>query len=112
VLWPVESASEPEDEMTRLSVDRGRIIVFCLKHHIRKLAFFGSVVRGDFQPGSDIDVLVEFEPEHVPGLAFFTMEEELSQILGQKVDLNTPQFLSPYFRSQVEKEAETQYEQA
>lgn len=98
--------------MARLSIDRGRIADFCQKHHIQRLAFFGSVVRGDFPPGSDIDVLVEFEPEHVPGLAFFAMEEELSEILGQKVDLNTPEFLSPHVRSQVEREAETQYEQA
>lgn len=98
--------------MAPLSIDRGRIAGFCRKHHIQRLAFFGSVVRGDFRPGSDIDVLVEFEPEHVPGLAFFAMEDELSEILGQKVDLNTPQFLSPHVRSQVEREAETQYEQA
>jgi len=98
--------------MGRLSVDQGRIAGFCRKHHIRRLAFFGSVVRGDFRPGSDIDVLVEFEPEHIPGLAFFAMQEELSEILGQRVDLNTAQFLSPHFRTQVEREAETQYEQA
>ncbi len=98
--------------MARLSIDRSRIVDFCRKHHIRRLAFFGSVVRGDFHPGSDVDVLVEFEPGHVPGLAFFAMEDELSAILGQKVDLNTPRFLSPHFRSQVEREAETQYEQA
>ena len=60
------------------------------------------MVRGDPQAGSDIDVLVKFEPEHVPGLAFFAMEKELSEILGRKVDLN----------SQVEKEAEPEYEQA
>ena len=98
--------------MARLSIDRSRIVDFCRKHHIRRLALFGSVVRGDFRPGSDVDVLVEFESGHVPGLAFFAMEEELSGILGQKVDLNTPRFLSPHFRSQVEREAETQYEQA
>ena len=98
--------------MARLSIDRSRIVDFCRKHHIRRLALFGSVVRGDFRPGSDVDVLVEFEPGHIPGLAFFAMEEELSGILGQKVDLNTPRFLSPHFRSQVEREAETQYEQA
>jgi predicted nucleotidyltransferase len=105
-------AFEPGGEMAQLSIDRGRIAEFCRKHHIRRLAFFGSVVRGDFRAGSDVDVLVEFEPEHVPGLAFFAMQEELSEILGQKVDLNTPQFLSPHFRNQVEREAETQYEQA
>lgn len=57
-------------------------------------------------------MLVEFEPEHVPGLAFFAMEAELSEMLGRKVDLNTPQFLSPHFRGQVEAEAEVQYERA
>ncbi len=98
--------------MPRLSIDRRRIADFCRKHHIRKLALFGSVVRGDFSPASDIDVLVEFEPGRVPGLAFFAMEDELSGILGRKVDLNTRQFLSPHLRTEVEKEAETQYEQA
>ena len=56
-----------------------------------------------------MDVLVEFEPGQVPGLAFFSMEKELSKIMGGKVDLNTSQFLSPYFRDQVLSEAETQY---
>jgi predicted nucleotidyltransferase len=56
-----------------------------------------------------VDVLVEFEPEHIPGLAFFDMEAELSHILGRKVDLNTPQFLSPYFRARALAEAEVQY---
>ncbi len=59
-----------------------------------------------------MDVLVEFEPEHIPGLAFFAMESELSQILGRRVDLNTPGFPSPYFRDQVLAEAEVQYAQA
>jgi len=70
---------------------------------------FGSVLRKDFSVGSDVDILVEFEPGQVPGLAFFSMEKELSEIMGEKVDLNTPQFLSPYFRDQVLSEAETQY---
>jgi predicted nucleotidyltransferase len=69
------------------------------------------VLRQDFRPDSDVDVLVEFEPEHVPGLEFFAMEEELSEILGRKVDLNTPGFLSPRFRDQVLAEAEVQYAQ-
>jgi predicted nucleotidyltransferase len=95
--------------MTRISFDREKIADFCRKHHIRKLAFFGSVLRDDFRPDSDVDVLVEFEPGHVPGLAFFAMEAELSEILGRKVDLNTPNFLSRYFRDQVMAEAEVQY---
>ncbi len=98
--------------MFRIPVNRAKIAEFCRKHHIRRLAFFGSVLRDDFRPDSDVDVLVEFEPGHVPGLAFFAMEVELSEILGRKVDLNTPNFLSPYFRAQVEAEAEAQYEQA
>jgi predicted nucleotidyltransferase len=72
-------------------------------------ALFGSVLRDDFTPESDVDVLVEFEPGFVPGLRFFSMEEELSTILGRKVDLNTPGFLSRYFRDRVLAEAETQY---
>jgi predicted nucleotidyltransferase len=67
------------------------------------------VLRDDFHPESDVDVLVEFDPNHIPGLSFFRMENELSQILGRKVDLNTPQFLSRYFRRQVLAEAEVQY---
>jgi len=90
-------------------IDREKISDFCRRHHIRKLALFGSVLREDFGPGSDVDVLVEFEQGHVPGLAFFSMERELSVILNHKVDLNTPQFLSPYFRDQVLAEAEAQY---
>lgn len=97
--------------MAHIFVDRTRIEHFCRRHHIRKLSLFGSVLRDDFRSDSDVDVLVEFEPGHVPGLAFFTMETELSDILGRKVDLNTPQFLSPYFRSHVQAEAKVQYEQ-
>jgi len=88
---------------------KDKIVEFCRRHHIRKFAFFGSVLREDFGPGSDIDVLVEFEPGYVPGLAFFTIETELSEILGRKADLNTPKFLSRYFRDQVLAEAEEQY---
>ena len=92
-----------------IKVPKDKIAEFCRRHHIRKLALFGSVLRNDFRPESDVDVLVEFEEGHVPGLAFFSMERELSEILNHKVDLNTPQFLSPCFRSQVLAEAEAQY---
>ena len=61
-------------------------------------------MREDFRPDSDVDVLVEFEPGHTPGLDFFAMQAELSGILGYPVDLNTPQWLSPYFREDVQKE--------
>jgi predicted nucleotidyltransferase len=86
-----------------------RIAEFCRQHHIKKLAIFGSALRPDFRADSDIDVLVEFEPGHIPGLAFFSMEDELSEIIGRKVDLNTPNFLSKYFRDKVLQEAEVQY---
>lgn len=89
-----------------------KIVNFCRRHHISKLAFFGSVLRDDFGPESDVDVLVEFEPGHVPGLAFFKFESELSQILGRRVDLQTPKFLSPLIRSRVLNEAEIQYDAA
>ncbi len=79
---------------------------FCRHHHIRRLALFGSVLRPDFRPDSDIDVLVEFEPGRTPGLAFFDIEAELSRLLGRRVDLNTPQFLSPRIRKKVQAEAE------
>lgn len=84
---------------------------FCQKHYIRQLSFFGSVVRDDFGPQSDIDVLVEFEPGHTPGFDFFLMEAELSQLLGRKVDLQTLRFLSPEIRQSVLSEAVAAYEQ-
>jgi len=93
----------------KIELDRKRIAEFCRRHHVRRLALFGSVLRDDFGPDSDVDVLVEFEPGFVPGLSFLTMEEELSQILGRKADLNTSGFLSPYFRERVLSEAEEQY---
>lgn len=96
-------------QRTRIAVDHERLAGFCRRNHIHKLALFGSVLRDDFRPDSDVDVLVEFEPGHVPGLRFFTLERELSEILGRRVDLNTPSFLSSYFRGRVMAEAEVQY---
>ena len=78
----------------------------CQRYHIRRLALFGSVLRGELRTDSDLDVLVEFEDGHTPGFVFFDIEAELSRILQRKVDLNTPEFLSPHFRQQVEGEAE------
>ena len=95
--------------MTRIKVDKERIAEFCRHHRVRRLALFGSVLREDFAFDSDIDVLVEFEDGHAPGLSFFAMEQELTGILGHKVDLNTPQFLSPHFRDDVLATAEEQY---
>lgn len=95
-----------------IEVPKERIAQFCRQNHIRRLALFGSVLRDDFRPGSDVDVLVEFEPGAHVGLRFFDLESELSDILGHKVDLNTPGFLSPYFRDEVMAEAEVQYDAA
>src|SRR5216117_3632158 len=96
---------------TQIELPAEKVTAFCRNHHIRRLAIFGSALRDDFRPDSDIDVLVEFEPGHTPGLAFFSMEAELSNMLGRKVDFNTPQFLSRYFRDEVQAEAEVLYEQ-
>lgn len=100
--------------MSQMPIPKEQIADFCRHHHIRKLSLFGSVLRDDFRPDSDVDVLVEFEPEHTPGLLRFAgIELELSELLGgRKVDLNTPKFLSPYFRDEVLAEAEVQYVQA
>ena len=83
---------------------------FCRTHGISRLALFGSVLRDDFSPQSDIDVLVEFEPHVRIGLRFFEIQRELSGLLGRRVDLNTPGFLSKYFRDEVLAEAQVQYE--
>jgi uncharacterized protein len=96
----------------RIDVPLDRIDEFCRRHHIRRLALFGSVLRDDFTADSDVDILVEFEPGKTPGFAFFSMEEELSGILGRRVDLNTPNSLSKYFREEVLAEAEDLYVQA
>jgi uncharacterized protein len=89
-----------------------QIKTFCQNHHIRRLSFFGSVVRDDFGPQSDIDVLVEFAAGYTPGYDFFLMEAELSKLLGRKVDLQTLNFLNPEIRPAVLSEAVRAYEQA
>lgn len=97
--------------MTRgFDVSLEALEAFCRRHHIRKLSLFGSALRQDFGPDSDLDILVEFEPGHTPGLAFFGMRDELSELLGRRVDLNTPAFLSRYFRQDVLESARVQYE--
>ena len=93
----------------RIEIPKDRVAEFCRRHHIHSLALFGSVLRNDFRPTSDVDVLVEFEPGCVPGLEFFSLEGELSEILGRRVDLNTPAFLSRYFRDRTLADAEVQY---
>ena len=85
---------------------------FCRRHHISRLAFFGSVVRDDFGPESDVDVLVDFQPGHVPGLIGLAgLELELAELLGgRKVDLNTPGFFSSSLRKRIMDEAVVQYD--
>ena len=97
----------------RIFIPKDRIADFCRRHHIRRLSVFGSALREDFREDSDVDILVEFEPEHTPGLLKLArMERELAQLLGgRKVDLRTPEDLSRYFREEVLKEAEVQYAQ-
>jgi predicted nucleotidyltransferase len=94
-----------------LTIPKDKVADFCRQHHIRRLSIFGSALRKDFAADSDVDVLVEFQKGNEPGFAFFDMEDELSKLLGRKVELNTPGFLSRYFRDRVLKEAEEQYAQ-
>ena len=92
-----------------LEIPEAALADFCRRHGVRRLSLFGSILRDDFQPDSDIDVLVEFHPDTRVGLRFFAMERELSKLLGRKVDLNPPGFLSRYFRDEVVRSAEVQY---
>lgn len=95
-----------------IALPKSKIAEFCKRHHIRKMSLFGSYLHGDFGPESDIDFLVEFEPDHVPGLITLSgMEAELSDLIGRKVDLRTPEDLSRYFRKEVVESAEVQYVQ-
>ena len=94
----------------RIAIDRQKIAEFCRKHHIRKLSLFGSVLRDDFRPNSDVDVLVEFEPGHTLGLIGMAgLELELSAMLGRQADVRTPAEISRYFRQRVLESAEVQY---
>jgi uncharacterized protein len=94
-----------------LNLDESMLARFCERHHIRRLALFGSQLKGTARPDSDIDLLVEFDPAHIPGLfAIAGMELELSDLLGgRKVDLRTAGDLSRYFRDEVVRTAEVQY---
>jgi predicted nucleotidyltransferase len=98
----------------KIKVDKGRLGEFCRQRHITKLSFFGSVLRDDFTPDSDVDVLVDFEEGHIPGfLRVAQIERELSVLLdNRKVDLRTFRDLSGYFRKEVLAAAEVQYAQA
>lgn len=88
-----------------IDIDPTTIAAFCRRHQIRKMSLFGSVIREDFTPNSDIDVIVEFKPNTRVGFRFVTIADELSDLLGRKVDLHTPNSLSLYFRDEVLREA-------
>lgn len=94
----------------RIKLPTAKVADFCRQHHIRKLALYGSVLRDDFGPDSDVDVLVEFAPDEQVGLLGMAgMEQELSELMGRRVDLRTPQDLSRYFRQEVMEHANVQY---
>lgn len=95
---------------SKIEIPKRKLAGFCQRNHIRELALFGSVLTDNFRPDSDVDVLVEFEPGHVPGLRFIELQEELSKLFGgRKVDLVTRQFLNHRIRKKVLQQAEVQY---
>ena len=100
----------------RIDIPQEEIAAFCQRNHIRRMALFGSVLRNDFTPESDVDVLVEFEPDQTPGLEFITMQDELSEILGRQVDMYTFKGVESnrnwLLREEILNSAEVQYEQA
>ena len=97
----------------RIQIPEARLAAFCRCHHTRRLSLFGSVLRDDFTPESDIDILVEFEPNHPVGLMGLAgMEIELSKILGHQAEIHTVAGLHPGFRDEVLEVAELKYEQA
>ena len=96
--------------LTKIKLPNEKIAVFCRRNHIRRLSLFGSVLREDFRPDSDVDVLVEFEEGRVPGLITLSgMEIEFGELIRRKVDMRTPEDLSRYFRKEVVESAEVQY---
>ncbi len=93
-------------------IPKEEIAEFCRRNHIIKLALFGSALRDELKPESDIDILVEFEEDHIPGLITDSgMQKELSDMIGREIDLRTPQDLGRYFRDEVVETALVQYEQ-
>lgn len=99
------------DVAQRLTLPEAQVLgEICRQRHIRRLALFGSVLRDDFRPESDLDVLVEYEPGRTPGFAFVDHENELTALFGRKVDLHTAQSLGRAIRPAVLREAVTLYE--
>lgn len=99
------------DYLLKKHISQEKLVDFCKKNRIKELAIFGSSIKGKLKSDSDIDILVEFEEGHTPGLITFCgMQNELADMIGREVDLRTPQDLSRYFRDVVMKTAEVQYE--
>lgn len=96
----------------KINIDREKLNDICRRYNVRRLALFGSVEREDFTDSSDVDILVEFEKNATIGLSFFSLQEELSELIGRRVDLNTPGFLSPQFRDRVIREARPVFDAA
>lgn len=93
-----------------IQVDKEQLAAFCRRYHLIRLALFGSVLTDQFGPDSDVDVLFEYDPDHVPSLFDVVgMEAELSEIFGRKADMRTPRDLSRYFRDEVLRTAQVQY---
>jgi predicted nucleotidyltransferase len=111
MVMPQTSTTDLAKPLQRnIAISQNRLASFCRRHHVHKLALFGSVLREDFNADSDIDVLVEFEPGHRIGLIKMAgLEIELGHLLGRKVDLRTPADLSRYFRQKIVASAEIQY---
>jgi predicted nucleotidyltransferase len=95
--------------MRNLAYDQTKLEALCREYHVQRLAIFGSVLKGTDTPGSDLDLLVEFDPHSTPGWDMFIFQDKLSHLFGQTVDLNTPGFLSRYFRDEIMKTAHTIY---
>lgn len=96
--------------MEPLQYSHEKLVELCKRYHVQRLSLFGSRLKGTAKPESDIDILVEFEPGKTPGLRFFRLEDELSQLFGGEVELSTPNFLSTYFRDEVVKMARPLYD--
>lgn len=94
---------------SKLDVDPEALETFCQRHHIKRLAFFGSVLRDDFRPDSDVDVLVEFEAGHTPGWEIFAIRDELADLLGRDVDLGTFAGVRSHARDAILASAQLQY---
>jgi len=100
------------EQLAGLTVDERALGILCRRYRVRRLAVFGSALRGELRPESDVDILVEFEPGAAIGLRFITLQTQLSDLFGRRVDLLTAGFLSPHFRPRVLREAVPLYEAA